>query len=64
MAISKSVHWIGMLSKWIGKACLLVLVFLVAVMIGTIISSILYPMADLAFETHQIGTSVFMPWAL
>jgi hypothetical protein len=53
--ISKSVKLTGWLSVLVGKGCLLVLVFLVAVMLGTVISSILYPMAGLATEIHSIG---------
>lgn len=46
-----------------AKAIACSLVFIIAVMIGTILSSILYPMADLATEVHYVG-EIFMPNAL
>jgi len=47
-----------------GKGLLCLLMLMIGMAIGTIISSILYPMHDLLYEVHNTGTSTFMPWAL
>ena len=47
----------------LGKIVLLSFVFLIAVILGTILSSLLYPMVELATEIHYVG-EIFMPNAL
>ena len=46
-----------------GEVVLCSLVFIIAVMVGTILSSILYPMGELATEVH-ITCRPMMLWAL
>lgn len=45
--------------KIIGKGFLLLLIFFLGNITGTIISGIAYPMDELQFEVHNVPTEIF-----
>ena len=45
--------------KVVGKGFVLCIIFLMGNVVGTLISSIVYPIDDLAKEIHKVPTEIF-----